>query len=1355
MGDRREGQDIPGRVELVRICCWGDASGSTESVWNRVRRACNHGAVVQHMHKIARVQQRGGVMRYDMYCRRGYEQRFMEYFRRHQRRWGWYVRLHKEGRNRVRAVRGIVEAAENRIQYNPNGGDSLLSVGTYNVNGIKKKKRDVEYMLRREKLDVLAMQETLQRDTDWELRIPGYHCFEVAGSRQASQRGLCILIRDGYNGYEVGENSPWCVLVRVSGGGLTSPAIVGSVYIPHTATRAVMERVQQQVMRAVAECPTDPVLLLGDWNMMGNVLDNYLWEWPVHFQRVRMGENQRTRRGIHGRQIDGLVCKSMAGAPGMSAGKVQRKWDMSDHYLVKWQMRKHRADVEGENGNGIALGGVERPAAVNVVSKVDLQKLCGQQNVEVRARFVHSNRFNALIEEEGRHLGTEALAQAWVETVHAVVADEECYVRKGVKPKKWAPNRAVCKMIEKRCQAYVAVNEVGLEPLVLAQRWEVYEELKRQCKTKVKAAKNKEWHQTIQTASINMAANPAKFWRWASNLARWNRKMAIAGAQPVCDPVTRQLLTDSRLIQEAWRTHYGGLAADVTGHSRDAGYWRDKFQQIPMVIRNADRDLNGPISDTELCQALQHMKNNKAAGTDAIPAEILKLLIPENGLLGVMEWELNGNQPPMWLALKRLVNLQWETAIIPSMWRSSVVVSIPKKGDLSIMDNYRGISLMGTSLKLLLTIVTQRLGKVCEEQLLFTKAQAGFRKLEECVIQSATLLEICKRRSIREMQTVVVFVDIKKAYDTVPHEALMRKLHAYGIRGRMLQYIRALYAESTIQVRSGDPPVYQLSDPVPLLRGLRQGCPLSPILFNVFINDILDGMDQLGLGVSIPGVEERIQGLLFADDLAVTAHDGPEVERMLECLSQWLRDNEMAVGIGKCGIMVAGGVEDNAMLEATPERWCINGARIPIVQEYRYLGIMFNMRLEVADMMVERLESARKLVAQLNPFLRSTSIPLHMRAAVVKAVILPRLLFGAEVYGMNKAITAKMQKFLNLALRAMAGVSKKAPVSMVALWREFGIAPICAYAAARRGRAWQKCSSSRTWMRQLVHGRFTSRCWTWLTGTQRWLTRYLRRYVQQMRHQVEGAEMVENWPAMHGKMLARIIQGAVWEREERCKRCNAADIYIDGRYEQQQVYRIGGKHHPALNNGLNTIIRCRIGGFWTAQRMAIARLVARRYLRWCPCCRQPVPEDLYHILWVCARWEMIRVQWLQPLRGDPSIVRVQNDDRGDVNGNANGVVALLLGGEHHGERIHDWMPPKHTADVLQDEFVEAEPGGEADTEQGSDTDSSSEGQEDFQPVFDDPERDICACHRVARFLTEMVRARAPIIRAIRRANGMR
>ncbi|KAH9276110.1 hypothetical protein BASA83_001383 [Batrachochytrium salamandrivorans] len=111
---------------------------------------------------------------------------------------------------------------------------------------------------------------------------------------------------------------------------------------------------------------------------------------------------------------------------------------------------------------------------------------------------------------------------------------------------------------------------------------------------------------------------------------------------------------------------------------------------------------------------------------------------------------------------------------------------------------------------------------------LLSYEQAGFRKREECVGQVVSLVDIIQRRQNAGLNTHVLFIDIRKAFDTVPVGALLWKLQNMGFPRRTLAFLKALYTSSSARARAGS----LLSDPFPVQRGVRQGCPLSGLLFN-------------------------------------------------------------------------------------------------------------------------------------------------------------------------------------------------------------------------------------------------------------------------------------------------------------------------------------------------------------------------------------------------------------------------------------------------------------------------------------------------------------------------------------------
>ena len=172
-----------------------------------------------------------------------------------------------------------------------------------------------------------------------------------------------------------------------------------------------------------------------------------------------------------------------------------------------------------------------------------------------------------------------------------------------------------------------------------------------------------------------------------------------------------------------------------------------------------------------------------------------------------------------------------------------------------------------------------------------------FRFGEEGVSQAAALLDICRRRKLSGRRTLVAFLDFAKAFDMVDHSLLLYKIFCMGVRGKSYHFIRTLYAHPTVSVALSG----LIGDAIPIKRGVRQGCPLSPILFCIFINDLLLNCK----GASVPDATNlQVPGLLFADDAALLAGSFRKMQKNLDLVGEWAVTNRMKFNIPKCGVMV-------------------------------------------------------------------------------------------------------------------------------------------------------------------------------------------------------------------------------------------------------------------------------------------------------------------------------------------------------------------------------------------------------------------------------------------------------------------
>lgn len=157
---------------------------------------------------------------------------------------------------------------------------------------------------------------------------------------------------------------------------------------------------------------------------------------------------------------------------------------------------------------------------------------------------------------------------------------------------------------------------------------------------------------------------------------------------------------------------------------------------------------------------------------------------------------------------------------------------------------------MNAHAKVLMLLITKRLSITTERCNLIPREQAGFRPLRETLDNIIILKEILHRRINTTQPTTVAFIDIKKAYDSVSHPLLFHKLSnpPISLSGRIFETLKAMYGHIRCALKTP----YGSSLPFPYTCGLRQGCPLSPLLFNLFLSDLSPLLQDHSLMTSIP-----------------------------------------------------------------------------------------------------------------------------------------------------------------------------------------------------------------------------------------------------------------------------------------------------------------------------------------------------------------------------------------------------------------------------------------------------------------------------------------------------------------------
>ena len=326
-------------------------------------------------------------------------------------------------------------------------------------------------------------------------------------------------------------------------------------------------------------------------------------------------------------------------------------------------------------------------------------------------------------------------------------------------------------------------------------------------------------------------------------------------------------------------------------------------------------------SEGDVVPALNALKLGKAADEHGLTAEILRLFRP--------------CPQPLTQLLER-----FRQEGTPSTLGVSVLVPIYKgKGDQADLNNYRGISILPALAKLYALILERRLSGALDAAGLRADSQFGFRK-HRGTTEAAFVLQAVidnHRRPARPGRPrpplYAVFVDFKKAFDTVQHAILWQLLRNLGVPESFVVAIESYYRVVQFKV---DLPT-GLTAPVSARLGVKQGCPLSPTLFGVFIESLLrDFLSEETATLALPTLlGDSVEPLLYADDLALLASTLEGMQRQLDRLHRLALRYGLTVNVAKTHAVHFRDLRS----KATAAQLHLDGAAIAWVDDFRYLGL--------------------------------------------------------------------------------------------------------------------------------------------------------------------------------------------------------------------------------------------------------------------------------------------------------------------------------------------------------------------------------------------------------------------------------